>query len=99
MASAVTKGGEGGIVGDDDYGLAIVLAQLEEKGVDVFLGAGVKVAGRFIGKEDGGALDDGAGNGYALLLTAGELRRLMSGTVRKAHGTKQFLCAGTGVAA
>ena len=36
-------------------------------------GFGVEVAGGFVGEDDGGLVDEGAGDGDALALTAGEL--------------------------
>ena len=62
----------------NDDGLSQFFSELEEQGVDVLFGAGVKVAGGLVGKKDGGALDYGAGNGYALLLTAGQFRRFVT---------------------
>ncbi len=40
---------------------------------DLDAGLGVEVAGRFVGQDDGGPVDQGAGDGDALALTAGEL--------------------------
>ena len=35
---------------------------------------GIDIAGRFVGKQEFGLCDDGAGNGHALLLAAGQDR-------------------------
>ena len=40
--------------------------------MDFFFGGGVEVAGGFVGKENCGAVDQGAGDGDALLFAAGE---------------------------
>ena len=53
----VAEGGEGGVVGDDDDGLAEAVAQREEQAVDFFLGGGVEVAGGFICEEHCGTVD------------------------------------------
>ena len=76
---------------DDYYCLAQFFTEAEEEGVNFLFGAGVKVAGGFIGKKDGGALDDGPGNCDPLLLTSGKLRRLVGKTVSQAHQAKKFL--------
>src|SRR5205823_8433182 len=39
--------------------------------------ARVEIAGRLVGEEDGGVRHQGAGDGYALLLAARELRRIV----------------------
>ena len=74
----------------DDNGLAQLFSELEKKGVDFLLGARVQVAGGFIGKEDGGTVHKGAGNGHALLLPTGKLRRLVPQTRFQSYGRQQF---------
>ena len=62
-----------GVVGDHEDGLvelAAGLAEHLEDGVGVF---GVEVAGGLVGEDDGGAVDEGAGDGDALLFATGEL--------------------------
>jgi hypothetical protein len=62
-----------GVVGDHEDGLAELAAGLAEHledGVGVF---GVEIAGGLVGEDYGGAIDEGAGDGYALLLATGEL--------------------------
>ena len=44
-----------------------------EEGHDLDAGFGVEVAGGLVGEDDGGAVDQGAGDGDALPLAAGEL--------------------------
>ena len=63
-------GGESGVVGDHDDGVA--------EGVDVaeffhddVRGAAIEVAGGFVSEDDGWICDEGAGDGDALLLAAG----------------------------
>src|SRR5699024_11079811 len=61
-----------GVVGGDHHrGAALV--DLGEQIEDALGGGGIEVAGRFIGQQDRGPVDVGAGDGHALLLTAGEL--------------------------
>ena len=63
--------GEGGVVGDHDDGLAGGGELLEQVG-DEFAVFTVEVAGGFIGQQHGGLVGQGAGDGDALLLAAGE---------------------------
>src|SRR6267154_252133 len=71
VEDAVGDLGGFGVVGDHEDGLvelAAGLAEHLEDGVGVF---GVEIAGGFVGEDDGGAVDEGAGDGYALLLASG----------------------------
>ena len=43
-----------------------------ERGHDLDAGLGVEIAGRLVGQDDGRAVDEGAGDGDALALAAGE---------------------------
>ena len=65
-------GGEGGVVGDHDDGVAEGVNITEFFHDDVG-GAGVEVAGGLVGEDEAGVGDEGAGDGNALLLTAAEL--------------------------
>jgi hypothetical protein len=64
--------GDVGFVGDEDDGVAAGVERVKE-GHDFVAGFGVEVAGGLVGEDDGGPVDEGAGNGDALALTAGEL--------------------------
>lgn len=57
-------------VSDSDGGAA--LGGDVEGGLDDFLGGGVEGRGSFVKEEDLGVADEGAGDGDALLLAAGE---------------------------
>ena len=73
MEDAVGDLGGFGVVGDHQDGLVELAAggaEHLEDGVGVL---GVEVAGGLVGEDDGGAGDEGAGDGDALLLAAGEL--------------------------
>jgi len=43
-----------------------------EEGHDLVAGLGVEVSGGLVGEDDGGVIDQGAGDGDALALAAGE---------------------------
>ena len=50
------------------------LRHLVERALDFALGAGVQRAGGFVQQQDGRILQDGAGDGDALLLAAGQFQ-------------------------
>jgi hypothetical protein len=62
-----------GVVGDHEDGFVELAIQALKKFEDVFGALGVEVAGRFVGEDEVGVGDDGAGDGDALFLAAGEL--------------------------
>ena len=67
---AVGEGGEAFVVGDDDEGLTETVAKVEEELVEFLLVLGVEAAGGLVGKDDRGVVDEGAGDGDALLLSS-----------------------------
>ena len=60
------------LMGDDDDRVPVRVEFLK-KGHDLVAGLGVEVAGRFVGEDDRGPVDEGAGDGDTLALPAGEL--------------------------
>ena len=64
--------GDVGLVGDEDDGVALGV-EIVEEGHDLVAGLGVEVSGGLVGEDDGGVVDEGAGDGDALALAAGEL--------------------------
>ena len=85
MDGAVGDLGEGFVVGDNDEGLAELVAQIEEELVEFCLVLGVEGARGLVGEDDGRTVDEGTGHGYALFLTTGEFIGLMGGTVCQSH--------------
>jgi hypothetical protein len=65
--------GDGGIVGDEDEGDAVVAVEGEEEVGDGVGGGGIEGAGGFIGEDEFGSVDEGAGDGGAEFFAAGEL--------------------------
>jgi len=53
-------------------------------------GGGVQVPRGFVRQQDAGVVDEGAGDGYALLLAAGELGRGVVHAIGKAHQVQQL---------
>ena len=76
-------------MGDDDYRLAVIIAEVEEKLMDLVLCLRVEIAGRFIGEEDGRIVDKCPGYGDSLLLSAGEFGWLVVHPFGKPHVRKQ----------
>ena len=82
---AVGNLGESLVVCDDDEGLAELVAQVEEQLMEFGLVLGIEGAGGLVGEDDGRTVDEGAGHGDTLLLTAGEFVGLVGGTVGQSH--------------
>ena len=76
-------------VRDHDDGFARLI-QLGEQGHDFVAGARIEVARRLVGQNDVRIVDQGAGNGHALLLAAGQLRRPMAEPIAQADEGGQF---------
>ena len=72
---AVAARADAGIVGDDDEGLALLRVELLHEAHDLVGGLRVERAGRLVGPDDRRVVDERAGDGDALALAAGELRR------------------------
>src|SRR6476646_5189917 len=82
----VGVGGGDRVVGDHHHRLAELVDRLAQQLHDVGAGLGVEVAGRLVGEDDGRFADQGAGDGDALLLAAGELGGTVGATVLEADG-------------
>ena len=82
------------VVGYHYDGAAVLLVELVEQVHDLDTHLGVQVTGRLIGEDDVGVTYDRTGDGHALALAAGELRREMAHTVAEAdllqHGLGQL---------
>ena len=76
MDLPVGEGGHVGIVGDEQDRPAAGM-QVAQDGHHLGTAGAVEVAGRLVGQEQGRLGDQGAGDGDALLLPAGQLGRLV----------------------
>ena len=74
----------------DDDRLPERIAQREEQFVDLFLIFGVEVAGRLVGQQYGGRVDQCAGDGYALLFAPRQFGGFMGQTVFHGQHPEQF---------
>ncbi len=88
--AAVGVVGEDGVVGDEDEGGAFDAVELEQEVEDVGAVGGVEVAGGLVGEDDGRAEDEGAGEGDALLLAAGELDGVVVHAVGEADAGEEL---------
>jgi len=59
-------------------------------------GSGVQIACGFVGEDDGGAMDKGAGYGGALKLAAGKLVGTVVSAVGELNGVEELASASTG---
>ncbi len=84
--------GDVGFVGDHDDGVAMGVEGIEQ-GHDLKAGLGVEVAGGLVREDDGWTVDEGAGDGYALTLAAGELVGLVVHARVEAYVGEGFLGA------
>ena len=83
-------GGRGArVVRDHDHGLAELVDRAAQQPEHLGGGLGVEVAGRLVGEDHGGARDQRAGDGDALLLAARQLRRPVREAVAEADGVDE----------
>ena len=71
------------VVGHHHDGTSVLLVELVKQFHDLDTHLGVQVTGRLIGENDVGVTYDRTGDGYALTLAAGELRREVAHTVAR----------------
>ncbi len=84
IAEALRSPRDHAVVRDQHEGQLVVPPQVLEQADDLVPGALVKVAGRLVGEQHLGLLDQRPGDGDPLLLTAGQLRRQVPGAVGQA---------------
>ena len=89
---AITDTGEGMIVRDDEESPFALIDEIHEQIHHRRAGHGIKIARRFVGKDDGGIVHDRTGNGDTLLLSSREFARQMPGALTESHPLKQFQC-------
>jgi hypothetical protein len=78
------------IVGDEEDGDADVAADFEDEGAQVGFEGGVEAARRFVEEEDIGLGNEGASDGAALFLAAGELAGVAAGEIGEAEAIEEF---------
>ena len=78
---AIGGGGNRLTVGDKKDGGFFFASEASDEFDDGVTGGGVEITGGFIGEKDGGLVDEGAGDGGALKLSAGELVGAVVGAI------------------
>jgi hypothetical protein len=84
--------GDVGLVGDEDHRHALRI-QLGEQPHDLFRGLRIERPRGFVGEDELRLVHQGAGDGHALLLAAGEFGRGVLGTLGEAHACEARLGA------
>ena len=80
----------GEVVSDDNEGDSVVAVEDEEEVGDGVGGSGIERAGGFIGEDEFGAVDEGAGDGGAEFFAAGELPRKVVEAAGETDAFKEF---------
>ena len=81
--------GDLGVVGCHDQCCFLFDAQLAEQFDNSFTGLGVEVAGRFVGKDQERVVDDGSGDGDALLFASGEFGGSMGESFAESNAAEE----------
>src|SRR5271165_4520940 len=85
-ADALGAAGYGAVVGDEHHGQAALPPHGLQQADDLVPGVLVEVAGRLVGQQDLGFLDQCPGNGHPLLLAARKLAGHVAQPVAEAYG-------------
>ena len=93
---AIGGGGNRLAVGDEKDGGFLFASEAGDEFDDGVTGGGVEIAGGFIGEKNRGLVDEGAGDGGALKLSAGELVGAVVGAIGELDGGEEVAGAGTG---
>ena len=93
---AISGGGNRLAVGDEEDGGFFFASEAGDEFDDGVTGGGVEIAGGFIGEKNRGLVDEGAGDGGALTLSAGELVGAVVGAIGELDGSEEVAGAGTG---
>ena len=81
--------GDSEVVSDDDKGDSVVAVEGEEKVGDGVGRCGIERAGGFVGEDELGSVDEGAGDGGAEFFAAGELPRKVVKAAGEADAFKE----------
>jgi hypothetical protein len=87
----VGLGGAPGVVGREYEGHVLLALHAAHQGDDLGAGVAVEIGGGLVGEHQRRCGGQGAGDGHALALAAGELCRQVALAVRQAHRVQQGL--------
>ena len=93
---AIGGGGNRLAVGDEKDGGFLFASEASDELDDGVTGGGVEIAGGFVGEKNRRLVDEGAGDGGALKLSAGELVGAVVGAIGELDGGEEVAGAGTG---
>ena len=93
---AIGGGGNRLAVGDEKDGGFLFASEAGDEFDDGVTGGGVEIAGGFVGEKNRRLVDEGAGDGGALKLSAGELVGAVVGAIGELDGGEEVAGAGTG---
>ena len=93
---AIGGGGNRLAVGDEKNGGFLFASEAGDEFDDGVTGGGVEIAGGFVGEKNRRLVDEGAGDGGALKLSAGELVGAVVGAIGEMDGGEEVAGAGTG---
>ena len=93
---AIGGGGNRLTVGDEKDGGFFFASEASDEFDDGVTGGGVEIAGGFVGEKNRRLVDEGAGDGGALKLSAGELVGAVVGAIGELDGGEEIAGAGTG---
>ncbi len=94
LADPLGAGRDAAVVGDHDHGQPVLAPQVFQQADDLVPGALVQVAGRLVGQEHLGFLDQGPSDRDPLLLTAGQFGRQVPEAAGQAYRGQRLLRAG-----
>jgi len=94
--SAVRTGSDRLAVSDKENGGFFFASEAGDEVDDGGTRSGIEITGGFVGEKDGGLVDEGAGDGGALKLSARKLVGAMVGAIGELDGGEEVAGAGTG---
>ena len=83
-------------MGDEKDGGFLFASEVSDELDDGVTGSGVEIAGGFVGEKDRRLVNEGAGDGGALKLSARELVGAVVGAIGELDGGEEVAGAGTG---